>query len=74
MDEQPVRFRRIELIDTEGKEYLFLTNHLDLAAATIAEIYRQRWQIELFLKAIKQNLRIKTFVGTSENALHIQIG
>lgn len=60
-------------MDTEGKEYVFLTNRLDLAAATIAEIYRQRWQIELFFKAIKQNLKIKTFVGTSENALHIQI-
>jgi hypothetical protein len=73
VDEQPVRLRRIEFIDAEGKEYVFLTNRLDLAAATIAEIYRQRWQIELFFKAIKQNLRIKTFVGTSENALHIQI-
>jgi hypothetical protein len=73
VDEQPVRFRRIEFVDAEGKEYVFLTNRLDLAAATIAEIYRQRWQVELFFKAIKQNLRIKTFVGTSENALHIQI-
>ncbi len=73
VDEQPVRLRRIEFVDDEGKEYVFLTNRLDLAATTIAEIYRQRWQIELFFKAIKQNLRIKTFVGTSENALHIQI-
>lgn len=73
VDERPVRLRRIEFVDAEGKEYVFLTNRLDLAAATIAEIYRQRWQIELFFKAIKQNLRIKTFVGTSENALHIQI-
>jgi IS4 transposase len=73
VDQQPVRFRRIEFVDVEGKEYVFLTNRLDLAAATIAEIYRQRWQVELFFKAIKQNLRIKTFVGTSENALHIQI-
>jgi hypothetical protein len=73
VDEQPVRLRRIEFVDPDGKEYVFLTNRLDLAAATIAEIYRQRWQIELFFKAIKQNLRIKTFVGTSENALHIQI-
>jgi IS4 transposase len=69
VDEHPVRLR----IDAEGKEYVFLTNRLDLAAATVAEIYRQRWQVELFFKAIKQNLRIKTFVGTSENALHIQI-
>jgi hypothetical protein len=73
VDEHPVRLRRIEFVDAQGKEYVFLTNRLDLAAATIAEIYRQRWQIELFVKAIKQNLRIKTFVGTSENALHIQI-
>jgi hypothetical protein len=73
VDEKPVRLRRIEFIDDEGKEYVFLTNRLDLAATTIAEIYRQRWQIELFFKAIKQNLKIKTFVGTSENALHIQI-
>lgn len=73
VDQQPVRLRRIEFVDAEGKAYVFLTNRLDLAAATIAEIYRQRWQIELFFKAIKQNLKIKTFVGTSENALHIQI-
>lgn len=73
VDDKPVRLRRIEFVDAEGKEYVFLTNRLDLAAVTIAEIYRQRWQIELFFKAIKQNLRIKTFVGTSENALHIQI-
>ena len=73
VDEQPVRLRRIEFIADDGKLYVFLTNRLDLAAATIAEIYRQRWQIELFFRAIKQNLRIKTFVGTSQNALHIQI-
>jgi hypothetical protein len=73
VDQKPVRLRRIEFVDAEGDEYVFLTNRLDLAAATIAEIYRQRWRIELFFKAIKQNLRIKTFVGTSENALHIQI-
>ena len=73
VDQHPVRLRRIEFVDADGKEYVFLTNRLDLAAATIAEIYHQRWKIELFFKAIKQNLRIKTFVGTSENALHIQI-
>lgn len=73
VDEKPVPLRRIEFVDAEGKEYVFLTNRLDLAGTTIAEIYRQRWQIELFFKAIKQNLKIKTFVGTSENALHIQI-
>ena len=52
---------------------MFLTNHRNFAASTIAAIYRQRWQIELFFKALKQNLRIKTFVGTSANALQIQI-
>ena len=50
-----------------------LTNRFDLSAATIAEIYKQRWQIELFFKAIKQNLRVKTFVGNSANAVRIQI-
>ena len=73
LDQQPVLLRRIEFTDEEGKDYVFLTNRLDLAAVTIAEIYHQRWQIESFFRAIKQNLRIKTFVGTSENALHIQI-
>lgn len=73
VDVDPVRFRRIEFTASDGNEYVFLTNRLDLAATTIAEIYRQRWQIELFFKTLKQHLRIKTFVGTSENALHIQI-
>jgi IS4 transposase len=50
-----------------------VTNNEHLAAATIAEIYKERWQIELFFKALKQNLRIKTFVGTSFNAVMIQI-
>jgi DDE family transposase/uncharacterized protein DUF4372 len=66
--------RRIEVWDEEQERVLvFLTNHRGFAASTIAAIYRQRWQIELFFKALKQNLRIKTFVGTSPNALHIQI-
>jgi transposase len=66
--------RRIEVWDEEQKRALvFLTNHRGFAASTIAAIYRQRWQIELFFKALKQNLRIKTFVGTSPNALQIQI-
>jgi len=55
------------------KEIELITNIMHLSCKTIAEIYRQRWQIELFFKAIKQNLKIKTFVGTSENAVHIQI-
>ena len=55
------------------REIVLLTNNMKLAAGTIAAIYKQRWQIELFFKAIKQNLKIKTFVGTSANAVHIQI-
>jgi len=66
--------RRIEVWDdVQQRTLVFLTNHLGFAASTIAAIYRQRWQIELFFKALKQNLRIKTFVGTSPNALQIQI-
>ena len=67
-------FRRVVWWDAERKRsFEFLTNQLTLDAATIAAIYRERWQIELLFKALKQNLRIKTFVGTSSNALHIQI-
>jgi hypothetical protein len=66
--------RRIELVRTDTGEILtLLTNHLRFAASTIAAIYKDRWQIELFFKAIKQNLKIKTFVGTTPNALKIQI-
>ena len=68
------KFRRVTVwIEEKGEEMDLLTNRFDLSAETIAEIYRQRWQIELFFKAIKQNLRIKTFVGTSANAVRIQI-
>jgi hypothetical protein len=67
-------YRRIEVWREDKQEILvLLTNQLDLSAATIAAIYKQRWQIELFFKALKQNLRIKTFVGTSANAVRIQI-
>jgi hypothetical protein len=67
-------FRRITFWDAEKqREFVFLTNHLELPAAVIAELYRQRWQIEQFFRLLKQNLRIKTFVGTSANALKIQI-
>jgi len=70
----PNPLRRIEVFDPDKKEVLvFLTNHLDLGASTIASIYKERWQIELFFKALKQNLKIKTFVGTSANAVKIQI-
>ena len=66
--------RRIEVWDeNQQRTLVFLTNHRRFAASTIAQIYKSRWQIELFFKALKQNLRIKTFVGTSANALQIQI-
>ena len=52
---------------------MFLSNNFSLPAITIAELYKQRWQVELFFKWIKQNLRIKTFYGTSENAVKAQI-
>jgi hypothetical protein len=72
--ERDVYFRRITFWDAENeREFVFLTNHLELPAATIAELYRQRWQIEQFFRLLKQNLRVKTFVGTSANALKIQI-
>lgn len=69
----PLRLRRIEFVADDGKMLVFLTNHLSFGATTIAAIYKQRWQIELMFKVLKQNLRIKTFVGTSANALAIQI-
>jgi len=70
----PFPLRRIELYDAEKDETLvFLTNHQDLGARTVAAIYKDRWQIEIFFKVLKQNLKIKTFVGTSANAVKIQI-
>lgn len=69
-----MRLRRIEVwLEDKQDTIVFVTNHLKLAASTIAAIYRDRWQIELFFKAIKQSLRIKTFIGTSENAVRIQV-
>ena len=70
----PDTLRRVHYRDPEtGKDYVFLTNRFDLSAAAIADLYRQRWQIELFFKWVKQNLKIKTFYGTSRNAVLIQI-
>lgn len=70
----PVALRRIGYRDSEtGKHYVFLTNNFKLAANTIANIYKARWQIEIFFKWIKQNLKIKTFLGTSKNAVLTQI-
>jgi Domain of unknown function (DUF4372)/Transposase DDE domain len=69
-----VAVRRVVVRDPEtDKQFEFLTNHPGFAASTIAKIYRDRWQIEVFFKALKQSLRIKTFVGTSANALKTQI-
>ncbi len=66
--------RRVEIwLPEEERSLVFITNHLELGATTVARIYKDRWQIELFFKALKQNLRVKTFVGTSANALHIQV-
>jgi len=68
------RLRRIGYRDTEtGKHYIFLTNHFGLSAKTIADVYKDRWQVELFFKAIKQNLKIHAFVGNSRNAVLTQI-
>jgi hypothetical protein len=69
----PTTIRRIKIKDAEGKTLVFLTNNLDLSAQSIADLYRCRWQIELFFKWIKQHLRIKSFFGTSENAVKSQI-
>jgi putative transposase len=70
----PERLRRIGYRDKEtGKRYVFLTNNFKLSAKTIADIYKSRWQVELFFKWIKQNLKIKSFVGTSKNAVMTQI-
>jgi len=70
----PDQLRRISCVDQEtGKKYVFLTNNFDLPAKTIADIYKQRWQIELFFKWLKQHLRIKAFYGTSANAVKTQI-
>jgi hypothetical protein len=70
----PHPLRRIVVWDADNeRELVLLTNHLDFGATTIADIYKERWQIELFFKALKQNLHVKSFVGTSENALRIQI-
>ena len=70
----PAKLRRIKYFDDQHKKNLvFLTNHFTLPAFTVAELYRCRWQIELFFKWIKQHLRIKSFYGTSENAVKTQI-
>jgi len=73
-EKYPEPLRRITAENPEtGENIVLLTNHLRFAASTISEIYRDRWEIELFFKTLKQNLKVKTFVGESENALRIQI-
>lgn len=70
----PERLRRIRYRDPENsKTFTFLTNDFELPALTVTQLYRQRWQVELFFKWIKQHLRIKAFYGTSANAVRIQI-
>lgn len=70
----PHLLRRVEAVrEDTGDILVFLTNHPGLGASTIAAVYKDRWQIELFFKALKQNLKIKTFVGTSANAVKTQI-
>jgi len=70
----PIPLRRIGYRDPKtGKHYSFLTNNFELPAKVIADIYKSRWQVELFFKWIKQNLKIKSFIGTSKNAVMTQI-
>jgi hypothetical protein len=70
----PDRLRRVSYKDPEsGKVLVFLTNNFDLPALTIAQLYKGRWQVELFFKWIKQNLRIKHFFGTTDNAVKTQV-
>ena len=74
LDNEGLRLRRIEVWDEERQEtFIFVTNHLRLAASTIDRIYRERWQIETFFKSLKQLLKVKTFVGTTEKAVLTQI-
>ncbi len=70
----PNKIRRIKFKDHETNEsYVYLTNHMELPAITVADLYKQRWKIELFFKWIKQHLKIKSFYGTSPNAVYTQV-
>lgn len=69
----PARLRRIRYRDGEGRRLVFLTNHMTLPPLTVCELYRSRWQVELFFKWIKQHLRINRFFGTSENSVKTQV-
>jgi hypothetical protein len=73
-DDYPKKLRYIRYLDSKtGKEYIFLTNNHQWKAQTVADIYKQRWQIEVFFKHLKQQLCIKSFIGTSQNAVTIQV-
>lgn len=70
----PHQLRRVIVWDDANNRMIeLLTNHLGFGASTIADIYKDRWEIEIFFKTLKQHLKVKTFIGTSENALRIQI-
>lgn len=70
----PASLRMVRILDgITGKELTFLTNNFTWLPRTVANIYKERWNIEIFFKQIKQHLRIKSFIGTSENAVQIQI-
>ena len=73
-DKYPERLRKVVVCDVENHRTLtLLTNNFELDAQTIGDIYKARWQIESFFKMLKQNFKIKTFIGTSENAVRIQV-
>ena len=73
-NDYPQPLRRVKYHDLQtGKSFNFLTNNFAIPAQTVADLYRYRWQVELFFKWIKQHLRIKSFFGTSENAVKSQI-
>jgi len=73
-DKYPKRLRRIALYDEKNDRTLeFITNNFSWTASTVAELYKQRWEIEIFFKELKSHLRIKSFIGTNENAMMIQI-
>ena len=72
--EYPDKMRQVKYVDPQtGKSYVYLSNNFELAPKVISDLYKSRWQIELFFKWIKQHLRIKVFYGTSENAVKTQI-
>ena len=71
--EYPDHLRLVRFVDSDERRYSFLTNNFSIDALTVANLYKERWKVELFFKWIKQHLRIKAFFGTSENAVKIQV-